>query len=131
MPQPSQCSLHLRFFIGQEDEQGIAVLADPGRAAAPMDERRGRGGRIELNDPMNIGDVDATCHDVGAGENAVFRSTKAVEGVFSFALFSLAVDQRDRGFESRLQDGAEIFDAGTRAEKHHHFLFGAFPQERN
>ena len=106
-------------------------MADSGGASASMDEGGGGGRRIELDDPMNVRDVDSARHDVRADEDALLHPAEIVEGVFPFPLLPLAVDKGDGrlGLERRLENGAEIFDGGARAEEHHHLLPGVAPQE--
>lgn len=71
--------LYVSVLRGQEEEDGRALVPDPGGPAAAVHEGLGVGRRVELQHPAHVGDVDAARHHVRAHQDAGGSLAELVE----------------------------------------------------
>ena len=69
-----------------------APITYPRRPAASVYEGLGVGGRVELEDPMHVGDVDAAGHHVGAHLNEGCNHNYRAGHFTYFLIFSIIKD---------------------------------------
>lgn len=75
----------------QEEQQALPALARPGRPSDPVDVITGIIGRVELDDPVDLGNVEPTGGDVGTEEVPRGSVTEFEKRVGPFLLLLLAL----------------------------------------
>ena len=80
----------------EEEEEALALLAGASGAADTVDVVARVVGRVELDDPVNLGDVEAASGDVGAQEDAGRRVAELEERVGALLLLLLALFRREQ-----------------------------------
>ena len=82
--------------LGREQEQErLALLAGTSRTTDAVDVVTGVIGRVELDDPVDAGNVESSSGDVGTEEDALLRVAELEEGVCPLLLFLLALSGRE------------------------------------
>mmetsp|Transcript_13716 Transcript_13716/g.37044 ORF Transcript_13716/g.37044 Transcript_13716/m.37044 type:complete len:215 (-) Transcript_13716:1293-1937(-) len=116
-------------FLGHQKEQGLPfALRSPRCSAHPVDVLLGLVGRVELHDPIDLGNVEASGGDVGAKQNALVRSTEAVIRRAARRLLLLAMNACHGHVHVIQQLVMELYGI-TGREKHHH-LFVPVPFQK-
>ena len=81
--------------LGREQEQErLALLAGASRTTDAVDVVTGVIGRVELDDPVDAGNVESSSGDVGTEEDALLRVAELEEGVCPLLLLLLALSDR-------------------------------------
>ncbi|KAJ0161195.1 hypothetical protein CTA2_6617, partial [Colletotrichum tanaceti] len=92
---------HAGLLAGLEEEHGLAVALVAGRAADAVDVRVGVLGAVDLDDPVDGGEVDTAGDDVGGEQARVVGVGEALRDLHALQLLLLAeqVQQRDAGLQ--------------------------------
>ncbi|KAF3803857.1 ATP-dependent RNA helicase DBP4 [Colletotrichum gloeosporioides] len=92
---------HSGLLAGVEEEHGLAVAFVAGRAADAVDVGVGVLGAVDLDDPVDGGEVDAAGDDVGGEEAGVVRLGEAFRDLHALQLLLLAeeVEEGDTGLQ--------------------------------
>ncbi|KAL3295314.1 ATP-dependent RNA helicase dbp4 [Colletotrichum asianum] len=92
---------HASLLAGVEEEHGLAVALVAGRAADAVDVGVGVLGAVDLDDPVDGGEVDAARDDVGGEEAGVVRLGEAFRDLHALQLLLLAeeVEEGDTGLQ--------------------------------
>lgn len=83
---------------------------------------------VELDHPINLGDIQSSCRHIGADKYASLRVTEFEEAVRSNLLFKLAMKMQHRKVDVVEQFSIEV-DRVARAQEDDHFLLSMVPLE--
>jgi hypothetical protein len=109
-------------LLGEEEEERLAAPSRAARRAAhAVDVLLRVIGRVVLDDPVDVGDVEAAGRDVGAEEDAALGLAEVEKGHGALRLLLLAVDVRD-GDVDVVEELAVVLDAVAAGEEDHDLL---------
>lgn len=77
---------------GEEEEEGATFLSGPGGSSHAVNVLPGVIGGIVLDNPVNSGDIEATCGDVSAKQDTALGVDELEEGVGPLLLLLLSLE---------------------------------------
>ena len=127
------------FLLAQEPQETELVLQQEKQSAATtigattcsahsVDIIIGIIGRVELNDPVNLGEIKASLSDICAQKDSCFSLTEFEVSGCSLLLLLLAMDVLDRDVDVVEQIRVEL-DRVAAGHENHDLLLHVLPQE--